>query len=122
MDALNTVMRLGQGEFIEDLARHIDAVSEAVMTAGRKARGRVTVVFDIEYPEKGFDRAAVVLEHFADAYPKAAAKGAMFYVVDGLHVSDPRAPELPSFRRVESDQGDPRGVAADQAAREVNHG
>lgn len=121
MDAMNTLLRLEQGHFIEDLAAELEGMSDAVYAAGKGSKGKVTVTFDVERPKDAFDLAVVIRATFARAQPKTSPRGMMFFVFDGgLHMDDPRKPELPSFRTVERPESEERAVEERTAERKAD--
>ena len=99
MDALNVLQRLGRGHLIDELHAAILAVAEEVVATGQP--GAVTVTLRISHDAKYDPALVIIAEEVKRTPPKGAAKGAMFYALEGLlHDRDPRQPGLPEFRVV----------------------
>lgn len=85
--------RLGQSDFLTDLAAAIQTVSEDV--ARLRQPGSVTVKLKIA-PAAGSDIAVIVSETITPTPPVELSKGAHVFVYDGkMYDTDPRIQRLP---------------------------
>lgn len=121
LDTLHIVGRLGQHQFLEELAARIETMSEACRAAGPGSSGKVTISFDIGIKKDGPRNLVYVHEKFKSSYPdKYESKGQWVYVGDegGLFDRDPTSPELPmAVREVETQQPEVRGADDASAVR-----
>jgi hypothetical protein len=127
MDALETIARLDDGYFVENLNEVLQEVAEAVLvkaarTGASGVKGRVTVTFDVVHVTGG-DPTVLVLPVFDKKVPKREAGGMQFFLYQGeFHTRDPRQQEL-NVRVVETPVGQPRTVPEQEPApaREVTN-
>ena len=112
-ESLFIIGRLGQGNFLNDLHRAIERVSNDVIATGRA--GSVAVTLKIEPVKDSI--MVVVSEAIQVKPPKRDAKGALFFVHTGLHEEDTRQSKLD----VSDDDAPPRirsvTITSDQAGR-----
>lgn len=125
MDAINTLQRLEGGQFMEKLAQELAEVSEVVRKradeTNKTQKGKLTVTFDIMRNPDTFDLAVQIHAGFRRSEPAAPTRGVALFVYEGeLHIADPRSPELPAFRRVETEQPEERAVEDKTAERTAN--
>lgn len=100
MDALSTLQRLGGGTLIERLHEALVATAQEVVETGNP--GTVTLTLRITTQEQGHPLVAII-ETIGRSVPKRKPRGTFMYAVDGgLYREDPRQPEMPGLRSVDT--------------------
>ena len=123
LDPIDALARLGDGHLIEDLMGEVADVGEAVMKkaarTGGKAKGKVTLTFEVE-KAPGTDPTLLVSPSIKSSVPGREPAGRQYYLVNGeFHNSDPRQIPLKT-RVVETPEPSERSTAgAPATAREV---
>lgn len=120
MDGLETLVRLGDGRFIDDLASELMRVSDEVVKKSQRTgregvKGRVTVAFEVEKAPGG-DPTVIIRPAISIKMPAREPAGKMFFALEGeFHSSDPRQPAL-SVRVVDTSTGEIREAPAEDSA------
>lgn len=100
MDALQIIMRLGQGHLLEELADALQRTAEDAVETGQP--GAVTLKLTVQPIGGVGDPMVGVIEQLSRTAPKRKARGSILYSHEGaLHESDPRQAAM-DFRVVET--------------------
>lgn len=107
LDPIQTLMQIGNGSHIEQLAAGVAAVAEEVQKRKEGTKGKVVVTYTLS---KTKGDVIVDIEAKVDRrFPAAEAISGLFYSLQGmLFRRDPRDDMLPPFRSVDRDTGEIR--------------
>lgn len=120
MDALETLARLGDGYFVEDLGGELLEVAESVLKKAQRTgrpdiKGKVTVTFHV-LKAPGSDPTVIVVPVIEKKLPSREPSGLLFFAYEGeFHSRDPRQPSL-NVRVVETSTGEVREAPAGEPA------